>query len=281
MSAVGGPSEYVKLDETEFVNEALKIVETAQSRQVYLRILGALAVYIHSMDKSECTTAFKSLGRFGEGKPIFTDLDVGAYGKQKKEINKVFQDLKFKPDLMVNALFGNRRLIFYHPRNIFHVDVFIDKLEFSHDVKWGEKPGSGRLELDYPTIALEDIVLEKLQIHEINRKDLIDLIVLFMGHPVSEQSTKDFVAGNYVASILSEDWGFYYDATTNLAKVKSLAQEFHNSGKLTPDQVAKTLNEIAKLLEIIEKSPKGEKWKVRARVGTSKPWYKEVEEVQR
>jgi hypothetical protein len=275
------PTGFVKLGETEFLQEAMKIVEAAQSRGIYLRVLGALAVYMHSLDKSDCTTAFKSLGRFGEGQPVFTDLDVAAYGKQKKDINKVFQEAKFKPDMMVNALFGNRRLIFYHPMNSFHVDVFLDKLEFSHDVKFGEKPGSGRLELDYPTITLEDIVLEKLQIHSINRKDLIDLIVLFMGHDVSSPSGRDLVGGQYVANLLAEDWGFWYDATQNLEKVKSLAAEFLASGKLSAEQESMVRERIGKLVSIIESTAKSEKWKIRSRVGTSKPWFREVEEVVR
>jgi len=271
----------VKLTEDEFVQEAMRIVESAQSRGVYLRVLGALAVYMHSLDKRECTDAFKSLGRFGEGKPVFTDLDVAAYGKQKKDINKVFQEAKFRPDVMVNALFGNRRLIYYHPRNSFHVDVFLDKLEFSHEVKFGEKPGSGRLELDYPTIALEDIVLEKLQIHDINRKDLIDLIVLFMGHDVLPEGGKDLVAGRFVGEILADDWGFWYDATQNLGKVMSLAVELANSQKLTAEQVSTAKDRIGRLMNIIETAPKTERWKIRSRVGTSKPWFREVEEVQR
>jgi hypothetical protein len=277
----GNPTSFVKLGESEFVSEAMKIVEAAQSRGIYLRVLGALAVYMHSLDNSECTTAFKSLGRFGEGQPVFTDLDVAAYSKQKKEINKLFQEAKFKPDMMVNALFGNRRLIFYHPNNSFHVDVFLDRLEFSHDVKFGEKPGSGRLELDYPTITLEDIVLEKLQIHSINRKDLIDLIVLFMGHDISHLSAKDLVAGQFIGNILSDDWGFWYDATQNLEKVKSLANEFQKTGKLSLEQTSRAHERIVKILAIIEKTEKTEKWKVRSRVGTNKPWFREVEEVVR
>lgn len=275
------PTNFVRLGESEFVKEAMDIVQAAQARGVYLRILGALAVYVHSLDKTECTSAFKSLGRFGEGKPIFTDLDVAAYGKQKKDINKVFQESRFKPDMMVNALFGNRRLIYYHPSNSFHVDIFLDKLEFSHDVKFGEKPGSGRLELDYPTITLEDIVLEKLQIHTINRKDLIDLIVLFMGHDVSGQDSKDVIAGQYVANVLSEEWGFWYDSIQNIEKVKSLATEFKNSGKLTPEQTTIVLERLGKLIDVIDKTPKTEKWKIRAKVGISKPWFREVEEVVR
>jgi len=271
----------VKLTEDEFVQEAMRIIESAQSRGVYLRVLGALAVYMHSLGKTECTDAFKSLGRFGEGKPIFTDLDVGAYGKQKKDINKVFQEFKFRPDVMINALFGNRRLIYYHPKNSFHVDVFLDKLEFSHEVKFGEKPGSGRLERDYPTITLEDIVLEKLQIHTINRKDLIDLIVLFMGHDVSLEGGKDLVAGKFVGETLADDWGFWYDATQNLEKVKSLASDFANSQKLTAEQASTAMDRIGILMNIIETAPKSERWKIRSRVGTSKPWFREVEEVER
>jgi hypothetical protein len=279
--ADNNPLGFVKLNESEFMAEAIRIVEAAQSRGVFVRILGALAVYIHSLDVSECISAFKSLGRFGEGQPIFTDLDVAGYGKQRKEINKVFKDAKFEPDIMVNAMFGNRRLIFYHPNNSFHVDVFLDKLEFSHDVEFGQRPGSGRLELDYPTISLEDIVLEKLQIHEINRKDLIDLIVLFMGHDVSTQGGKDLVNGQFVANTLSDDWGFWFDATQNLDKVKSLATDFQIANKLSTEQSSRTRERVAKLVSIIENTPKTQKWKVRSKVGTSKPWFRKVEEVVR
>ncbi len=103
--------------------------------------------------------------------PLFTDLDLAGYNKQGGDINKFFtKELGFQPDTLVNGMFGHKRRIYYHPQNKYHVDVFMDKLEFSHAVDFGEKPGSGRLELDSPTITAVDIVLEKLQIHEINEK---------------------------------------------------------------------------------------------------------------
>lgn len=278
---MSGPTHFVEISEEEFLKEALGIIEKAQSRGIYLRILGALAVYIHSLDKPECINAFRSLGRFGEGKPLFTDLDLIGYSKQRKEITKLFEELKFQPDRMINVLFADRRLIFYHPQGKYHVDVFLNKLEFSHDVYFGEKPGSGRLELDYPTITLADIVLEKLQIHFINLKDLIDLIVLFMGHEVSEQSDKDVIDGKYIAKILSDDWGFWYDAITNLDKTKSLAKTFIESGKLSSDQVKIIIERIDKLRSIIDAMPKTKNWEKRAKIGTNKPWYREVEEVVR
>ncbi|MGC8949564.1 MAG: hypothetical protein ACP5OK_09545, partial [Thermoprotei archaeon] len=162
-----------------------------------------------------------------------------------------------------------------------HRHVFLNKLEFSHDVLFGEKPGSGRLELDYPTITLADIILEKLQIHFINLKDLIDLIVLFMGHDVSEHANKDMIDGEYIAKVLSDDWGFWYDAITNLNKAKSLAKTFLESGKLTEEQIKIIIERIDTLRKMIDNYPKTKNWEKRAKIGTNKPWYREVEEVVR
>jgi hypothetical protein len=278
---MSGPIHFVEMGEEEFLREALGIVEKAQNRGVYLRILGALAVYIHSLDKPECINAFKSLERLGEGKPIFTDLDLIGYSKQQKEITKLFEELKFQPDRMINVLFAGKRLIFYHPQGKYHVDVFLNKLEFSHDVNFGDKPGSGRLELDYPTITLADIVLEKLQIHYINLKDLIDLIILFMGHEVDEKGGKDVIDGGYIAKILSDDWGFWYDATTNLEKTKTLAKTLREKGKLSDEHMRIVVERIDKLRRIIDATQKTKNWQKRAKIGTSKPWYREVEELVR
>ena len=271
---------FVEMNEGEFLKEALGIVEKAQAQGVYLRILGALATYIRSVNAGH-GEVFKSLGRFGAGMPLFTDLDLMAYGKQRGEITKLFKELAFEPDRLVNGMFGHKRLIFYHPQNRYHVDIFLNRLEYSHDVEFGEKPGSGRLELDYPTITPADIVLEKLQIHEINRKDLIDLVALFLVHDVVEQSSKEAIDGGYVAKILSNDWGFWYDATTNMDKVKLMLGELSKEGKLDPAQSQSTMQRIEKLLDIISKTPKTHNWDKRAKTGTKKAWYREVEEVIR
>src|SRR3989441_12834347 len=105
-----------------------------------------------------------------------------GYASQGRSISRVFDDLGFRPDDMINGFFGDRRLVYYKGKNRVHVDVFLDKLEFSHDVLFGKKPGNARLQLDSPTISLTDMVLEKLQPHQIGRKDPVDLIVQFLGH---------------------------------------------------------------------------------------------------
>jgi hypothetical protein len=271
---------FVEMSEGEFLKEAIGIVEKAQSRGVCLRVLGSLAVYINSTEKGY-SDVFRSLARFGEGKPLFTDLDLAAYGKQRGHIDKLFKEMAFEPDAMVNSIFGHKRLIYYHPSRKYHTDIFLNRLEFSHDVEFGEKPGTGRLEIDYPTISPTDLVLEKLQIHQINRKDLVDLIMVFIVHDVQEQPGKNAVDGPYIAEILSADWGFWYDATTNLGSVKILIDEFTKTGKLKAALSRTALERIDKLLNIITSHPKSRSWEKRAKAGTNKPWFKEVDDVVR
>ncbi len=277
-----GPAHFVTLPPEEFVAEAERIVKGAQDRGIVLRILGALAIYIHSKHVPQALKIFDKIKRFGEGKPMFTDLDLAAYSKQRKKVMDYFEkELKFKYDMMMRVLWAGKRLIYFHPKDYYHVDVFFDKLEYSHDVVFGNKPGKGRLELDYPTISLADIVLEKTQIHEINLKDIVDLMVLFYGHEVCDKQEKECIDGKYVAKVLADDWGFWYDATTNLNKVKHFTEKYFGEGKLTKEERDTIIARVDKLLKMIDEEPKTKKWKKRAKVGTSKPWYREVEEVVR
>ena len=196
----------VSLSEQEFIDEAIKIIEKAQEEGIVLRILGALAVHIHCIHLPRCAELHKSLERLGKGKTMFTDLDLIGYKGQRKQVKKFFEKkLKFIPDRYVNTLFGSKRNIFYQRDGAYQVDIFYNKLEFSHDVDFGEKPGKGRLELDFPTITPTDLVLEKIQINQINVKDIVDLIVLFLGHDLSDKDEKESINAKYVSRILADD----------------------------------------------------------------------------
>jgi len=271
----------VRLSEEEFVNESISIVERAQQDNIIIRILGGLAIYIHSQHCPRCQELHKTLGRL-EGGFVFTDLDLIGYKKQLKDIRKFFEKkLNFKGDFYVNALFGGKRLIYYHPNNYYYADIFLSKLEFSHDVYFGDKPRNGRLELDFPTITTTDLVLEKLQIHDINKKDIIDLLVLFNGHNIIDHDSKENINGRYIARILADDWGFWYDAVNNLRLVKEFTAKFQEEEKLDTREKDMVISRVDKLLEYINKEPKTKNWQKRAKIGTKKPWYRNVEEVFR
>ena len=261
-----------------FINDAFRIVGEAEKRGIIIRVIGAVAVRIHS---KEFEDLHRRLGRLGEGQS-FSDIDFVGYSKQRRKIQEFFEKvIKFVPDKRINLLFGFKRLIYYHPQGYYHSDIFFDALEFSHDIFFGKDPKTGRLRLDSPTIPLSDLILEKLQIHEINEKDIKDLIVLFRAHEIGETDEKEVINAKYIAKLLADDWGFWYDATTNLKKVKLFAKKYLDEGKMDQEDYNDVVKKINLLLDYIDKEPKTKRWKKRAKVGTKKPWWRPVEEVIR
>ena len=154
-----------------------------------------------------------------------------------------------------------------------HVDIFFDKLNMCHVVSW-EKV---RLEIDSPTLSLADLMLEKLQIVHINEKDVIDVMMLLREHEVGNHD-KEVVNGAYISQIMAKDWGFYYTSTSNLKNVKS---HLGNYDVLSLSDREVISGRIDNLLDMIEKEPKSVGWKLRAKIGTKKQWYNDVEEVER
>lgn len=275
LSRGGIITHFVDMNEDEFVKEVQQIIESAQKEGLKLKVLGSLAILLNSSHCTECIQLYRSLGRFGENKPMFTDLDVVAYSKQSKKIDEFFtKNLDFQPNRYVNTLYNNSRGIYIHPEGRYSVDVFYDKLSFSHDVDFS----NGRLDKIGYTIEPEDIVLEKLQIHDINRKDLIDLFILFLSHDISDRKEERKIDGKYIANVLSNDWGFWYDANNNLNKVIDLIRNEQKVGKRHLDMLEE---KISQLKALIDKEPKTRQWEKRGKKGTSRIWYNEVEEVER
>jgi len=174
-----------------------------------------------------------------------------------------------------------KRQIYSHPEGKYHIDIFFNKLEFSHDVPFGDSPGKGRLELNFPAISATDVVLEKLQIHEINRKDLIDLIVIFLSHQFSESEGNGLINKKYIAQLLADDWGFWYDAKENLQKVKEITSSLLQKGILKEGEATTVVKKVEELIKILDDEPKTKKWMKRAKDGTKKKWYRDVEEIVR
>jgi len=162
------------------------------------------------------------------------------------------------------------------------VDVFFDKLLVAnHPINF-----VGRLEIDYPTAAVTDILLEKLQMWEaFSVKDLKDCLLLLKTHTVEEKVQKESIDAEYMAKLLSEDWGFWYTATANLKRIKKFISEIEKLGaevgidpkNLKNEELGEVTGKVEKLLGRIENEPKSFKWKMRAKVGTKQRWYNPVE----
>jgi hypothetical protein len=77
---------------------------------------------------------------------------------------------------------------------------------------------------------------------------------------------------------MRRDWGFYHTTELNLARIGDRLPGF----PALPDTAARAVQRnIADLHDAIERAPKTQKWKLRARVGERARWYEQVEEVNR
>jgi hypothetical protein len=132
------------------------------------------------------------------------------------------------------------------------------------------------LEVDHPSIPLAEMLLEKMQIVQINEKDIIDTIMLLLEHPLGDQD-HETVNIKRIAKLCSADWGLWRTTTMNLEKVRQLAQSYT---QLTGEQKGTIDSQVKAALLRIDQEPKPIAWRLRARVGDRVKWYKEVDEVQ-
>lgn len=244
-----------------FLTEARRLIEEAQKEGLILRVMGPIALHFYFPQHVDL---YQRLERLGER--VFTDIDFAAYGKHRSRLVSFFQRQGYDYDRRTMMLFGQNRHI-YFSNHIPMVDVFYDRLAMNHTVEY-----RGRLEIHPHCVSLTDLLLQKLQIVQMNDKDLKDAMFLLVGAPVGETDV-DQINARYVARLLSDDWGFYHTATTNLGRVMAAA----GAMPVLNDQQRTTIQERAQLLlQAVENEPKSGKWKRRAKVGIRKPWYNEV-----
>jgi len=241
----------------------LNALEAPENRQIVMRLIGALAFRTHCPQYGYIQD---QLGR------KFTDFDFAAYPRYFKDILRLLTELGYQEDKQVTQLFGDRRMLFHDPVFGRHIDVFYNALEFCHTVTF-----IGRLEVEPYTLPLAELLLEKLQIVQINEKDLIDSIMLLREHPLGEQD-HETINTAVITLLLADDWGFWRTVTGNL---KLLDETLGGYAGLAEQDRTVVHQRIAELQQRIEAVPKSLKWKARARIGEKVKWYRNVEELSR
>lgn len=200
------PDEWNGIVPTEvFLHEAQEIVEKAKREDLTLRVLGGLSIAIHCQEHKEFA---EGLGRIGTGVmegQEYSDIDYVSYRNQREKIKELLDKIGYVKRRTTLSSAASERQIYYHPKGWFYVDVFFDKLLVAnHPIDF-----RGRLELDYPTITVTDMLLEKIQMWEaFSIKDLKDCLLLLKAHEIKEKSEKESIDALYIAKILAQDWGF-------------------------------------------------------------------------
>ena len=239
----------------------LQALERPENRRLIVRLIGALAFRTHCPQFGYLQQA---LGR------VYTDFDFASYHRFAPDLHRLFPALGYEEDRMVSRLFGESRMLFHDPVYGRHIDVFFDRLHFSHTL-----PLEGRLEAESLTLPLAELLLEKLQIARINEKDVIDAIMLLREHPIAP-GDMETINVDIVTGLTSRDWGLWRTVTGNLTFV---AQQLAAYPQLTDDDRAVVADRVRDLRQAIDEAPKTMSWKLRARVGDRVKWYEDVEEL--
>jgi hypothetical protein len=233
-------------------DEARRLLQASSDKGVVLRLLGGVAIAMR------CPSASR------EGlRRDYLDLDFVGHEKQSRAVGDFFIEMGYQPRPRFNAMMGGKRLIFNDLANERRVDIFLDVFEMCHKFDFGERVG-----LEPLTLPLADLLATKLQIVQINEKDLKDMTALFLDHDVGS-GDGEMINGPYLTRLCSNDWGAYKTFTMNLAKLGASIDSYG----LTSPEVDTTSARIGKLAYLIEKEPKSLAWKMRARVGEKKTWY--------
>ena len=238
------------------IGEAERVAEAARSQGVPVKLLGGAGIHLHSPSSHHPPLRRK-----------YGDLDYVITTKDRKSALAFFPSIGYEANDRFNLMQGDRRLYFFDPSNGKQVDVFIDVIRMSHVIDL-----RGRLGHAGCCATPSDLLLSKLQIHEVNRKDLVDVTALILDHPIASNDV-EAIDPDYVARLACEDWGLCRTLQLNLEKLR------HTVSELDVDQglVNARLDE---LWSAVEAGPKPLKWRMRAQVGDRMRWYELPEEVR-
>src|SRR5947209_2933994 len=234
---------------SDVIAEAERIAVAAKQARVAVKLVGGAAVNLRSPSARQAPLKRK-----------YGDLDFVAPSKQQAAVQKLFDSLGYEGERRFNTLNGHQRLLYLDGVNGRQVDVFIDRMKMCHIIEL-----AGRLGHDGPTLTPVDLLISKLQVYEVNQKDLVDSIALLLDHPVGDHDN-DVINATYLAKLTSEDWGLYRTLQLNTERVRNAAKDFD----VDRARVNQRLDEI---WSRIEAQPKSLRWKMRARVGDRVSWY--------
>ncbi|HEX9549712.1 MAG TPA: hypothetical protein VF971_01315 [Candidatus Limnocylindrales bacterium] len=254
--------------------ESLRVVDLADQRGLQVRLIGGMAIRAHAPDWTARTRRLE------------VDLDFATRARDRAAFFTLLEEEGYTPDRRHNALFGGTQGYFVDVARNRPVDVLVDKLEMCHRLDFGDRLGVSK-----PTLPLAELVLSKLQVVKINRKDVLDALVLLAEHPLGpDDGAPDARHGlgtvslPRVTSYTSGDWGWWRTVTGNL----DVLAKFLDGGGYVPEDLDigtqrpvrfDPLAQVTGLRAAIDAAPKSTRWNLRARVGERVRWYAEPEEV--
>jgi len=242
--------------------ESLRIVDLATDRGLQVRLMGGMAIRAHAPDWPART------------RRVEVDLDFATRGKDRGAFYDMLAREGYTADKRHNALFGGKQAYFVDVPRSRPVDVLVDSLEMCHRFEFAD-----RLSKSTPTLPLAELLLSKLQIVKINRKDVLDALVLLGEFPLGSGDDAT-INVPLIARTTGTDWGWWRTIRQNLEKLDGFVPEVLDAGELNVGRPLRhdLTAQIATLRDAIDAAPKSIKWRLRDQVGDRVQWYREPEE---
>ena len=243
----------------EIRSEADRLGPAAVASGLQLRLMGGMGVYLTS----------PSVRRDPYVRD-YGDLDFAVAKRDARSAASFLAAAGYVPEKMFNALHGAQRLNFQHPAGRWPIDVVVDEVRMSHRIDL-----RGRLGGPGPTLSIADLLLTKLQIWEINSKDLGDIVCLLADHHIADGDGLDVIDQRRILALTGADWGLWRTVRRNLEGAADEAQR-----RVVAGSPCNPVTQAHLLLTLLEQAGKSLAWKARARVGDRVRWYETPEEVR-
>lgn len=244
--------------ELDIVAEAERVAMAASDARVPVRLIGGLAIRLHANDGLPPTL-----------ERAYADIDLVTTSKGSKQTLKLLERLGYTPNDRFNAMNAGRRAVVYDFEHQRQVDVFIGEFRMCHKIDL-----ASRILVDPRTVPLAELLLTKLQIVQLNRKDLVDVAALLYVHDIGDHDDET-VNADYIAHLLASDWGLWRTSrgTTESSLAHLADLELDGPGE------ERVRDRLQRLWARVEAEPKSLRWRSRARIGERSRWYEEPEEV--
>jgi hypothetical protein len=180
---------------------AESLIAAAQEQELALVLLGGAAVALL------CASAQEG-GRYSR---VLGDVDLAAPSKAKPAVDRFLLASGLESDDGFNRMNGYVRLRYFDVDDS-HVDVFLDELRLCHVVNWRKTVVAGQ-----PTLPLTELLLTKLQVVELETKDLTDLCAL-----LTDQWSAIDADSERLLRIVRDDWGLWRTGRGTLEKLASV-----------------------------------------------------------
>lgn len=240
------------------LDEARRLATLADAAGVRARLLGGCGVALHAHREIPAPM-----------RRTYGDLDYVVGRAFGPAFRRLLESSGYEPNVRFNALHGHRRLLHYDPRHERQIDTFVGDFAMCHALDLRD-----RLPAEGLSLSPADLLLTKLQIVEVNDKDLTDVLVLLGDHAVGPGS--EGVDPTRLAALVGHDWGWYTTLSGNLEKLQERNRTIPG---IEPDHRSQLADRIAELRAVVDGAPRSVRWRVRATVGRRMPWYELPEEV--